>query len=189
MSSWSSHRTLKYYAHWYWLTHSTFWNWTVNSGDMLFKTVLIHCESSASDGLLVSCWSVSSSQIRAILCTGHSQPLNGLLTVTPRNLNWELMQPNVISRFVFRLYVFTSSVKWPLTTSKTSMPLYFRKAPGLLSPTSLSHSNISSIIHPFSLLLKILPLRSFFVGKSFLVRSTLASISSHQPDIKTSHLF
>lgn len=63
--------------------------------------------------------------------------------------------------------------KWPLEASITSIPLFFRRAPGLLSHTSLSHLTMSSaVMCPSSSNLNIIPLACFPYRRFFLFKVT-----------------
>jgi hypothetical protein len=73
--------------------------------------------------------------------------------------------------FRSKVGVFTVSIQWTLEASKTSIPLFFRRALGLLYQTSVSHSTISySVTHPCSLPLNIIPLWSLASRRFFLFR-------------------
>jgi len=82
--------------------------------------------------------------------------------------------------------------KWPLKLSITSIRLFFRRAPGLLSRTSLSHLTMSSaVICPFSSNLNIIPLSSFPYRSCFLfsITSSVSVLPSPRTDSITVSLF
>lgn len=83
----------------------------------------------------------------------HSWSLHGLLTITKRTCNYEVMSHSMISKSVFTLQVRDLSfpVKWHLRASKYSIPNSFRIAVVSCPTPSLSNSNITSpVMHSFS---------------------------------------
>jgi hypothetical protein len=69
------------------------------------------------------------------------QSLNGSLRTTWKACNWEVIPPSMINGSVFssEVTVVTFSVKHPWKNLKSAFILSFRRAPGLMSQTSLDH--------------------------------------------------
>jgi len=114
----------------------------VDSGELSCQAVLIHCLSYASDGLLMFPAGINSSfKIPAIPNIGSIVSLWMVCNYHIKNLQLGFVHFGMVSRSVFR----------PLKWTKTSIPLFLRRAPSLMSQTFLSHLTMStSVIHSLS---------------------------------------
>ena len=93
-----------------------------------------------------------------------------------RTCSWENMPPCVHRMFVFHLEVtiFSFSVQWLTLQNIQHLSYIFRKAPGLPSQISISHSTMSSyVIHRFSSYLNITKVGNFSFGRYFPIKITL----------------
>ena len=130
---------------------------------------LVHSPSSALYSLLLL---VGSSSCSHSWWKPHSHCLNGLSAATSRNSErlclhvWSLKMCSKVS-------FLSLCAKWPLKACITSIPLFFRRAPGLLFHTSLSHLTMSSaVMCPSSSNLNVILLASFPYRRFFLFRVT-----------------
>jgi hypothetical protein len=106
---------------------------------------LVRCHSKQSQSIIqvVPTWS---SLFLTDFSSSHSpyrwhQSLNDSLCTTRTACKWEVVPPGMITGSVFRseVKVVTFSVKDPWKNLKSTFPLSFRRAPGLMSQTSLNH--------------------------------------------------
>jgi hypothetical protein len=74
----------------------------MDSGEMLFQAVLVHCLNSVSCCLVFLCFLLVLGVSFQIATIPHtcSQSVNGLLSVTSRTCNWEPVPPSIITQSV-----------------------------------------------------------------------------------------